>query len=215
MKNALLSENRPEDSARFIVVTKYQPLASLQALYDLGIRQMGESRVGEALQKMEHLPQDISWHLIGSLQKNKVSKVVGYFSSIHSVDSIDLAQKLSDVCVYAGIQVPVYIQVNPLHEPTKHGFFCEELEDAVGKISLLPALSIQGLMAMAPRIEYGEKAVHQTFSSVQKSFIDLQNTVMKGVEGFKDLSMGMSQDFEIALRYGATIVRLGSAFFRT
>jgi PLP dependent protein len=213
IQEALVQSGRSEGSARLVAVTKNQTIASIQELYSLGLREMAESRVMEGLEKIECLPNDISWHLIGTLQQNKVSKVIGRFSCIHSVDSISLARKLSAKGQEAGLKIPAFIQVNPLQEPTKHGFSCEELQTKIEEIAALPSLSIQGLMTMAPRREYGEKAVHQSFCQILELFNTLRFNAFKGSADFKELSMGMSQDFEIAIRYGATIVRVGSLLF--
>lgn len=210
IKAALLRAHRPEDSARCIVVTKHQPLTVLEELYAAGIREMGESRVSEALLKMEQLPSDISWHLIGSLQSNKAAKAASRFSCLHSVDSIDLAKKLSECGKRLSSSISIFVQVNPLGEKTKHGFLCEELEESVAQIISLPHLCVCGLMAMAPKLEYGEAAVHQAFERVQTSFLSLRGKL----PGCTELSMGMSDDFEIALQYGATIVRIGSLICR-
>ena len=190
---------------RLVVVTKYQSVETVLELYNLGVRDFGESRVADACKKQDLLPNDISWHFIGTLQKNKVNKVVGRFSLIHSVDSVELAEKISSVALREGKQVPILLQVNPLQEATKHGFSLEEFEEAYGQIKTLPNIVVKGIMAMAPKGD--EQKIRQAFSLTSTLFTRFQDLT------FSELSMGMSQDFEIAIEYGATIVRVGSALF--
>lgn len=192
-------------SVRLVVVTKYQSIETTWELYNLGVREFGESRVIDALKKVDSLPQDISWHLIGTLQKNKVNKVVGNFSLIHSVDSVELAQKISQTASRERKRVSLLLQVNPLQEATKHGFSLDDLEGAYAQIKNLPSLDIKGLMAMAPKGD--DNLVRQAFSETAKLFSRLRTPV------FSELSMGMSRDFELAIECGATIIRVGSSLF--
>jgi len=190
---------------RLVVVTKYQSIEMILELYKLGLREFGESKVVDALKKIETLPQDISWHFIGTLQKNKVNKVIGKFSLIHSVDSVELAKKISTAALREGKEVSILLQVNPLQEATKHGFSLKNFEEAYNQIKELPNVEVKGLMTMAPQ---GDKLlIRKAFSLTAKLFDRFRSPT------FSELSMGMSQDFEVAIEYGATIVRVGSMLF--
>jgi pyridoxal phosphate enzyme (YggS family) len=190
---------------RLVVVTKYQPIETILELYHLGLRECGESKVVDALKKIEALPQDISWHFIGTLQKNKVNKVIGKFSLIHSVDSVELAKKISAAALRERTPTRILLQVNPLQELTKHGFSLEEFEGAYTQIKELPNIEVKGLMVMAPKGD--ELLIRRAFSLTAKLFDRFRCPT------FSELSMGMSQDFELAIEYGATIVRVGSVLF--
>ena len=206
---------RSTNDVTLVAVTKGRPLEELKELYDLGVRDFGESRVQEAELKQEALPKDIRWHLIGSLQSKKANKVVGRYSLIHSVDSLELAKKLDSASEKQGLSTSVLLEVNISKELSKHGFLKEGLESCFSDIFALKALKICGLMTMAPKIveEQNECAVREVFSGLRKMLVELQKHDQKLESSFKKLSMGMSQDFEIAIEEGATLIRVGSLLF--
>ncbi len=195
---------------RLIAVTKGKSVEDIQRLYDQGIRDFGESRVQEALEKQKVLPKDIAWHLIGTLQTKKVPKVIGHFALIHSVDSLELATKLSSLSLERGLITNILLQVNTSGEETKHGF--RDLEGCFASLLALPALKICGLMTMAPLTD-DIATIRDCFmkaSRLKKSLKERYN-----LEDFNELSMGMSNDFLIAIEAGATMVRVGSRLFTT
>jgi pyridoxal phosphate enzyme (YggS family) len=165
--------------------------------------------VKEALAKIDELPSDISWHFIGTLQKNKVNKVINQFSLIHSVDSMDLAQKISDAGESQGITTRVLIQVNTSQEATKHGLSPDNWRRHWPALLSLPALQIEGLMTMAPLTE-DESIIHAAFADLR---IFKESLEQEFSLSLPHLSMGMSHDFEIAIAEGATLLRIGTALF--
>lgn len=169
-------------------------------LYDQGCRLFGESRLQEALPKIAEAPKDIAWHLIGTLQKNKVRKALPLFQLIHSVDTPELAVKISECSQELGLTTHILLQVNTSQEESKHGLTAEEWRAAFDGVKNLPALSIDGLMTIGPRT--GDPTA--SFASLRELRDELK---------LKHLSMGMSNDYPLAIREGATILRIGSALF--
>lgn len=192
---------RDPASICLVVVSKGQSVEAMRALYELGVRDFGESRVQELLEKRALLPADISWHLIGTLQTKKANSVAGRVSLIHSVDTLRLAEKLPGG--------EVLIQVNTSGESTKHGFSIEACKLEFEKLLELPQITIKGLMTMAPRV-YSEEAARASFRAAAelRAWLETQYGCK-----LPYLSMGMSQDYRIAIQEGATHLRLGSAIF--
>lgn len=212
-KAATACGRNPSD-VKLVVVSKYQSIESLKELYQYGVRDFGESRVQEAEAKIKELEGDIQWHMIGSLQTNKVRKVVGSFALIHSVDTFRLAEKIHAVSRELGLKTKVLLEVNTSQEVTKHGLKSEELLLAFPEFCKLGNIEIRGLMTMAPRrVGDDETQVRASFSKLRmlKEELLLHHPEIKN--HFRELSMGMSEDFEIAIQEGATIVRLGSLIF--
>lgn len=199
------------DEVGVVAVTKTHPPAMVEAALSLGLRRIGENRVQELESKVDAIGRDrAEWHLIGHLQRNKVRKALPLFDLVHSIDSIRLAQELSSEAVRAGLEVAGLVQVNTSGEESKHGFSAEEAVDAVGEIVALPGLRIQGLMTMAP-FTTDEATLRRTFAAARRLF----ERCASEVAGFEPihLSMGMSNDFEIAIEEGGTLVRLGTILF--
>lgn len=199
-----IASGRDPGAITLVVVTKQQPIEKIRELYDAGCRDFGENRVQEALPKMAALPDDIRWHFIGTLQSNKINKVVGAFHLIHSVDNPELAEKISETSQRKGIITPILLEVNTSQEASKHGLSAEEWLKHLEEMRKLPAIRIQGLMTMAP---YTDDT--QCIRSCFKKLGELQK---KDPERLQDLSMGMSNDYLIAIEEGATLLRIGSAF---
>ncbi len=189
--------------AQLVAVSKKRSVEEIQHFYDLGVRDFGESRVQEALAKMEQLPSDIRWHFIGRLQKNKVAKIVGLFVLIHSVDGPELAYYLSQASEKKDLRQDILLQVNTSGESSKQGLTPEEWKAEYDKVRSFPGIRIRGLMTMAP-LDADESTLRQVFSSLRQLKEQLQLT---------ELSMGMSQDYPVAVEQGATLVRIGSALF--
>ncbi len=200
---------RNPDEIQIVAVSKSHSLEEIRQVYDEGCRLFGESRVQEALPKMEQAPEDIRWHLIGTLQKNKVNKVLGRFQLIHSVDSLELAEKISSGSSEGGIKTPILLQVNTSYEAAKHGLTADEWQRAFDALLKLPSLSIEGFMTMGPRSQDPAQTLH-SFASLRQ-FQDL----MRRQSGLPlpHLSMGMSGDYPLAIREGATLLRIGTALF--
>lgn len=204
--DAALKVGRSPESITLVAITKYVDVARMNEVYDLGVRDFGESRVQDAVRKLDELSSpSLRWHFIGHLQTNKVKRVVGDFL-IHSVDSWKLAEALHDEAAARGLVQPILVQVNTSGEPSKYGFTPDETPTVVERIVReLPSLSLRGLMTMAPKSDDPE-VVRPFFRRLR----ELRDAIGPPLE---HLSMGMSQDFPIAVEEGATLIRIGSALF--
>ncbi|HEX6063457.1 MAG TPA: YggS family pyridoxal phosphate-dependent enzyme [Longimicrobiales bacterium] len=203
------------NKVRIIAVTKGHPGTAIKAAVAAGLRDCGENRVAELESKVEDLGRDAAtWHLIGHLQRNKVRKAIPLFDVVHSIDSLRLAQVLSDEAVRAGMVVQGLVQVNASGEEAKGGIdIADDVSagvDAVRTIAALPGLKIQGVMTMAPFVD-DEGVLRTTFKRTRRLF----DECAAQVEGFdaQHISMGMSNDYEIAVEEGSTMVRLGTILF--
>jgi pyridoxal phosphate enzyme (YggS family) len=201
--------------ARLVAVSKTQPLEKIREAYDAGHRMFGENRVQEMVTKHAALPADIEWHLIGHLQTNKVKQIVPFVSLIHSVDSEKLLAEIDKQGAKASRVVPCLLQVHIAREETKFGFGPEELEAFVGSGRILKYANaaIVGLMGMATLTDDREK-VREEFRGLRVLFDKLKASRAQGLE-MKELSMGMSSDFEVAVQEGSTLVRIGTSIFGT
>lgn len=200
---------------KLIAVSKYHTEAEVMEAYDAGQRLFGENRVQELLPKEEHLPEDIEWHLIGTLQRNKVKYVVPFVSMIHSIDSLRLLLEVEKQCVRLGREtLPVLLQIHISGEETKHGFTEDELQEFLqsGEIEGLQHAKICGLMGMAALTD-DMSVVEGQFAHLQKLFQTLKEGAFKGSPHFTELSMGMTHDYPLALKHGATFIRVGSGIF--
>jgi hypothetical protein len=192
---------RSPDEVTLVAVTKTFPPEAIRAAFEAGIRDFGENRVQEAEPKIEQLRElSPTWHMVGHLQTNKAKTALQLFDIIHSIDSIKLAEALSR---RTEKKIPILLEVNLSKEASKYGFTEEELPQAITQISSLPNLEIKGLMTMAPYVEDPEE-VRPIFRRLR----ELRDKV-----GLEQLSMGMTDDFEVAIEEGATIVRIGRAIF--
>lgn len=197
--------HREASEIQLLAVTKGRSVEEIQAAYDLGLRDFGENRLKEALEKRDRLPEDIRWHFIGHLQRNKVAAAISAFVLIHSVDSLELAQKISKSSLERNLVTSVLIEVNTSCEATKHGFHVEQCEKQWHDLCQLKGISIQGLMTMAP--------FTQDVARIHAAFRELREFRDCYAKELKILSMGMSLDFQIAIEEGATLLRIGSALF--
>ncbi|MFC1978462.1 YggS family pyridoxal phosphate-dependent enzyme [Chloroflexota bacterium] len=193
--------NRSLDDVTIIAVSKTQPYPMIATAFDAGVMHFGENRVQEAQEKIEKLSHiNTIWHLIGHLQTNKVKTAVQLFDIIHSVDSVRLAEVISR---QADNEIEVLLQVNVAQEETKGGFTVAELPKALKTIGELPNIKVQGLMTIAPWISDPEEV-----RPVFKRLRELRDSLR-----LKHLSMGMTDDYEVAIEEGATMVRIGRAIF--
>jgi len=186
-----------------VAVTKTIEVPDIEAVFNAGIRDFGESRVQEAKPKielLESLKPEVTWHMVGHLQTNKAKTAAQIFDIIHSVDSLRLAEALNNS---SPRRLPVLIQVNVSGETTKGGFLLPEDDEAIKQVGNLPNLEIQGLMTIAPLVSDPEE-VRPIFRKLRE---------LRDALGLRHLSMGMSDDFEVAIEEGATIVRIGRAIF--
>jgi len=199
---------RRADDVLLVAVTKTVDVARIQAAAALGLRAFGENRVQEARDKIPAVP-GVTWHLIGSLQRNKAKEAVRLFGMIESVDSEDLADELSRRAEQEERVVDVLIQVNVAREPQKHGAAPEQAAALVTRVGGSPGLRLRGLMTIAPLLPDPEEA-----RPVFRGLRELRDR-LQGETGMRlpELSMGMSEDFEVAIEEGATMVRIGRAIF--
>jgi len=208
-----LQEEIAPYTPNIIAVTKYFDESKIIEAYDAGLRDFGEARVLEAIEKIQKLPKEIkensNFHLIGHLQTNKATKAVGNFNYIHSVDSLKLAELLSEEALKQGIKQKVFLQVNNANEEQKFGFLKEEIFQLFGKIKELKGLEIVGLMNMAP---FGLE--RQELINLFKDIVNLRDTLEKEFDcTLKEISMGMSGDYKEAVVAGATMIRIGRKLF--
>lgn len=196
-----------------IAVTKYFDEIAIEEAYEAGLRDFGESRVIEAIEKIQKLPEEIQnnskFHFIGHLQTNKVRKAVEHFDVIHSVDTLKVAEKISESATEIGKIQNIFLQLNNAGEIQKSGFSKEELFSDFEKISVLPNIKILGLMNMAP-LGAPESLLRKLFHGVRTTRDELEG---KFSYKLPEMSMGMSQDYVIAAQEGATMVRIGRKLF--
>lgn len=201
-------------SLNIIAVTKYFDESAMEAAYKAGLRNFGESRAVEAVEKIRQLPDEVrnnsKFHFIGHLQTNKVKKVVGVFDLIHSVDSLKLAEVISDEALKYGKVQDILLQLNNAGEEQKFGYSKEALFEDFPKITALKGVKVKGIMNIAP-LGADEKTLETLFTNVVSVRDELQNKF--GCE-LKDISMGMSQDYKIAARCGSTMLRIGRKLFQ-
>ncbi|GFO67012.1 YggS family pyridoxal phosphate enzyme [Geomonas limicola] len=202
---------RNPESVRLVAVSKTKPASDIAEARSCGQLIFGENYVQELVPKVKELPAEISWHFIGSLQSNKVRQIAGMVDLIHSVDRISLAREIDRQWGEIGKVCDILVQVNIAQEATKSGTSCEELIDLVRVIAQLPNLRIKGLMTMPPFFDDPE-AARPFFRRLKELSGEIEAAGIPGVE-MRELSMGMSGDFEAAIAEGATLVRVGSALF--
>lgn len=196
---------------RIVAVSKNVPAERINPVKDAGILSLGENRVQEVLEKYPHLDASFEIDFIGRLQSNKVKYIIDKVHMIQSLDRESLAQEIDRRAQQRGICMPVLVQVNIGRESQKGGVFEEDLERFVRYAASLPGLSVQGLMAVMPDLE-DEQALRPYFVRMRGLFDMLREKSISGTD-IRDLSMGMSGDYELAAQEGATIVRIGSAIF--
>jgi pyridoxal phosphate enzyme, yggS family len=199
-----------QDQVNVIAVTKYVDVATTEALVKTGIQHIGENRVDKFLEKYQALKDyDLTWHLIGSLQRRKVKEVINLVDYFHALDSVKLAQEIQKRAEHP---IKCFLQVNISGEESKHGFAPDELDDVLAEIAQLDKIEIVGLMTMAP-FEASQEELQDIFSKTHQLQKQLEKKQLKNMP-FSELSMGMSRDFEVAIANGATYVRIGTSFFK-
>lgn len=202
---------RTRESVTLIAVSKTKPVEDIRELIEIGVMDFGENKVQEMCGKREAIPEDLHWHLIGHLQRNKVKYIAGSAHLIHSVDSMRLAQEIQKEAAKVGRICPVLIEVNIGDEESKSGVAYEEAEVLVREVRTLPNVQIRGLMCIAPFTEEPESN-RRYFRQMRELRDRIAAEELPGVE-MTELSMGMTGDFEVAIEEGATMVRVGTAIF--
>lgn len=199
-----------------ICVSKFHPIESIQAAYDCGERDFGESRVQELLLKQQALPADIRWHFIGHLQTNKVKQIVPFVHMIHSVDSVRLLEVINREAEKIGRRIKVLLEVHVAKEDTKSGFMPEEITSLNTKLSTLNYIEICGIMGMATNTN-DQTEWRRCFREIKSIANTLSPIVQRGSHSLQSehpiISMGMSDDYLVAIEEGSTMVRIGSSIF--
>ena len=202
---------RKREEVTLIAVSKTKPVETLQEAYDLGVRIFGENKVQELTAKYEALPKDIHWHMIGHLQTNKVKYIIDKAELIHSVDSLKLAETIEKEAAKHDLIADILVEVNVAEEESKFGMKMEEVIPFVEKVSAFPHVRVRGLMTIAPFVEDPEEN-RSIFADLHKLYVDIkQKNIDNGTVSI--LSMGMTNDYEVAIEEGATMVRVGTGIF--
>jgi len=207
--SAAARAGRVAEEIELVAITKTHPAEKVREAIEAGQTLFGESRVQEARAKIPELPSNLRWHFVGHLQKNKIRHALPLFEMIHSVDSLGLAQEINRIAEEEGMHPRVLLEVNVAGEGSKFGFSPEKLRDQMEALLALPRLSILGLMTIPPLAEEAEAS--------RKYFVRLRELRDRLQTDFRvdlaQLSMGMTQDFSVAVEEGATLVRVGTAIF--
>jgi hypothetical protein len=199
---------------RLVAVSKYHPCEAIAQAYEAGQRVFGESKVQEMTAKHEALPKDIEWHFIGHLQTNKIKYMAPYVALIHGVDSFKLLAEIDRQAAKAGRVIPCLLQIHLAQEETKFGFSLEECRAMLqaGEWRNLTHVRLDGVMGMASNVD-DEAQIRREFHTLRSFFEEVRAQYFAGEAHFKEVSMGMSHDYPIALEEGATLVRIGSKIF--
>ena len=211
IQEACKRAGRSRDEVTLIAVSKTKPVSMLMEAYDAGIRIFGENKVQELCDKYEEMPTDIKWHMIGHLQRNKVKYIVDKAALIHSVDSLRLAETIQSEAAKKNVIVPILIEVNAAEEESKFGIKTEETLELVEQISKFPNIRIEGLMTIAPFVEDPEEN-RTYFRALKQLVVDINAKNIDNVN-VRTLSMGMTNDYMVAIEEGATMVRVGTGIF--
>lgn len=207
--------NQLPDQVRLVAVSKFHPIQAIEEAYAAGQRIFGESKVQEMDVKHAALPSDIEWHFIGHLQTNKVKYIVPYVSMIHAVDSYKLLAEINKQAAKCGRTIPCLLEIHIAQEESKFGFTFQECRDMLkaGEWQSLTHVDICGVMGMATNTD-NEAQVYHEFETIYHFFEELKSTYFKAASSsFKEVSMGMSHDYPLAIRAGSTLVRIGSKIF--
>lgn len=212
--NLLAVKQTLKENVKLVAVSKYQPLDYVKQAYEAGQRVFGESHALEVRDKAEAMPKDIEWHFIGHLQTNKVKYIAPFISCIESVDSLKLMQEINKQALKNDRVIDCLLQFHVAQEETKSGFTLEECEQVLSseEFSNLKNIRIIGIMGMATYTE-DEKQIRKEFKALVANFAYLKMAYFSANQDFKEISMGMTDDYKIAMSEGSTIVRVGSGIF--
>lgn len=208
---AALRAGRDQGDIKLIAVSKTKPVDMIEECIRAGQYAFGENRVQELVEKIPQLPAELEWHLIGHLQKNKVKYIVGQVELIHSVDTVALAEQIQREAQKKKCDVNILLEVNVAMEETKTGFYVEDVYNACCQIAEFSNVHIKGLMTVAPFVKNPEEN-RVIFRKLKHLLVDIQSKKVDNVH-MTELSMGMTNDYEIAIEEGATMVRVGTALF--
>lgn len=211
--SACRASNRQPQDVTLIAVSKTKPVELLREAYDAGVRDFGENKVQEILEKAPALPDDIRWHMIGHLQRNKVKYLIGKVTMIHSVDSLRLAEEISKESVKKDAQTDILLEINCAGEESKFGIRPKDTLALVRQIAVLPNVHIRGLMTVAPLTQTPEEN-RVYFQLMKKLSVDIAQESVDNVS-MDVLSMGMTIDYQTAIEEGSTCVRVGTGIFGT
>ena len=211
IKNACDKAKRNSEEVTLIAVSKTKPLEMLKEAYEAGARDFGENKVQELVDKIPNMPDDIRWHMIGHLQRNKVKYIVDKVYMIHSVDSLRLAEEISKEAVKNNVVVKILIEVNVAQEESKFGLSTDQVEELLLQIKDLPGISVQGLMTIAPYVDDPEEN-REVFQKLKQLSVDIKAKNIDNIN-MNVLSMGMTGDYMVACEEGATFVRVGTGIF--
>lgn len=211
IEKACEKAGRKREEVTLIAVSKTYPVEDIKTAMECGATVFGENKVQELVEKEEQLPKDIEWHLIGHLQRNKVKYIVDKVAMIHSVDSLRLAEEISKEAVKKNVDVNVLIEVNVAQEETKFGVTLEETETLIEQIAQLPNVFVKGLMTIAPYVIDMEEN-RELFRKLKQLAVDIKAKNIDNVS-MDVLSMGMTNDYPVAIEEGATMIRVGTGIF--
>lgn len=209
-ENVLKVRSELPEGVNLIAVSKTKPVEQINEVYNLGIKDFGENKVQEILDKAPNLPSDIRWHLIGHLQTNKVKYIVGKVYLIHSLDSVKLLHELEKRYNQIGLHANVLIQINVGREESKTGILLEELEELLIEVEKCQNVRVKGLMAIIPIGD--EQSCRFYFKSMKDLSNNLKSRTFKNIS-MEYLSMGMSSDYKLAISEGANMIRIGEGIF--
>lgn len=211
IEDACKKVGRDVSEVTLITVSKTKPLSDLRIAYEEGSRDFGENKVQELVSKIDEMPSDVKWHLIGHLQRNKVKYIAGKVAMIHSVDSYRLVEEINVQAKKNSCVIPILIEINIAGEDTKFGIKPEEAEELIREISELENVKVSGLMTIAPNVANPEEN-RAYFKAMKDLFVDISSKNIDNVE-MKVLSMGMTNDYTVAVEEGATMIRVGTGIF--
>ena len=211
IKRACEKTGRNPEQVTLISVSKTKPVSMLEEAYAAGSRDFGENKVQEIMDKYPQLPEDIRWHMIGHLQRNKVKYIIDKVSLIHSVDSLRLAQEISSQAEKKQVEIDILVEVNVAGEESKFGISREETLKLIAEISILPHIHVQGLMTIAPFVTNPEDN-REYFRQIRELAVDIRRKNIDNVN-MSVLSMGMTGEYMVAIEEGATMVRVGTGIF--
>ena len=211
IKRVCEKSGRSSDDVTLIAVSKTKPLSDIEELIQYGQTEYGENKVQELVDKYENVSTPVNWHLIGHLQTNKVKYIVDKVKLIHSVDSVHLAREIEKEAAKKNVDVDILIQVNIAHEDTKFGINENDIYDLLDEIKDMSHIHVKGLMTIAPFVENPEEnRVH--FRNLHQLLLDIKSKNIDNIN-MSILSMGMTNDYEIAIEEGSTMVRVGTGIF--
>lgn len=211
IERACKRSGRKREEVTLIAVSKTKPVSMIEEAYDTGVRVFGENKVQELTEKYDLLPSDIQWHMIGHLQRNKVKYIIDKTSLIHSVDSLRLLETIDKEAGKKHVMARVLLEVNMAKEETKFGLMPEEVMGFIDKVPQFKNVRVEGLMTIAPNTDNPETN-RQIFSALRKLSVDIADKNIDNIH-MGVLSMGMTNDYEVAIEEGATMVRVGTGIF--